>query len=79
MSFIFGGGGSKSSSSSVAAPQAIAAPAPPLLSNTDVQAAGDAARLAASNLQGRQSTILTGPFGVPISGASVSRKTLLGQ
>lgn len=75
VSRIFGGGSQRSS----AAPTAIAAPAPPLLSDPDVTAAGDAARLAAGSAQGRQSTILTGPFGSPIGNAPVARKSLLGQ
>lgn len=80
MSFIsrmFGGGGS--SAIAAAVPAAIATPPPPLLSNKDVQAAGDAARLAAGNMEGRASTIATGPFGTPIGNTSVARKTLLGQ
>jgi hypothetical protein len=83
MSFIgrmFGGGRSNDSGvSSAPAPQAISAPAPPLLGNRDMIAAGDAARSMAGDRQGRQSTILTGPFGMPISPTPVSRKTLLGQ
>jgi hypothetical protein len=75
------GGGSRASAAGAAAPvpQAISAPAPPLLGDRDTIAAGDAARLAAGERQGRQSTIMTGPFGMPIGNAPVARKTLLGQ
>jgi hypothetical protein len=82
MSFVgrmFGGGSKGGSTSTASTARAIAAPAPPLLSDPDVVAAGDAARIASGERQGRQSTILTGPFGMPIGNAPVARKALLGQ
>lgn len=76
---LFGGGGDRSSTASAPAPRAIAAPAPPLLGDPETVAAGDAARIAAGQARGRQSTIATGPFGMPIEGVQTGRKTLLGQ
>ena len=51
--------------------------APATQASPEVKAARKNEKIAAANLQGRKSTILTGPRGV-LSAADVQRKTLLG-
>jgi len=51
--------------------------APPTQATASVKAARKNEKVAAANLQGRKSTILTGPRGV-LEAADVQRKTLLG-
>jgi len=51
--------------------------APPTQATAAVKAARKNEKVAAANLQGRKSTILTGPRGV-LEAANVQRKTLLG-
>mgnify|MGYP003120081144 CR=1 FL=1 len=60
-------------------PPAIVTPpsAPPTQASAPVKAARKAEKVAAANLQGRKSTILTGSRGV-LEAADVQRKTLLG-
>jgi|21_taG_2_1085346.scaffolds.fasta_scaffold16227_4 hypothetical protein len=59
-------------------PAPVAPPAaPPTQATAAVKAARKNEKVAAANLQGRKSTILTGPRGV-LSDANVQRKTLLG-
>jgi pyruvate/2-oxoglutarate dehydrogenase complex dihydrolipoamide acyltransferase (E2) component len=52
--------------------------APPTQASGAVKAARKAEKKAAANLQGRKSTILTGPRG-DLSVADVQKKTLLGN
>ena len=51
--------------------------APATQASPEVKAARKNEKVAAANLQGRKSTILTGPRGV-LEAANVQRKTLLG-
>lgn len=55
-------------------------PPPPVATEQDqaVLAAQDAERKRRAMAQGRQSTILTGPMGAPVTQASYAPKTLLG-
>ena len=52
-------------------------PPPPTQASAPVKAARKAEKVAAANLQGRKSTILTGPRGV-LEAADVQKQTLLG-
>tara|TARA_R110002012_G_scaffold170266_2_gene334606 strand:- start:1099 stop:1326 length:228 start_codon:yes stop_codon:yes gene_type:complete len=59
-------------------PAPVAPPAaPPTQASAPVKAARKAEKVAAANLQGRKSTILTGPRG-DLSAANINKKTLLG-
>lgn len=59
-----------------AAPAVV--PAPVKFADRTVQGAGITARERALSSGGRQSTVLTGPLGLP-GGASTAKQTLLGR
>lgn len=76
MSGIGGGGGG--GFAPVTLPDPVSAGVPPFLSDKQVQAAGDAARLAQQRMTGRSGTVFTNGLGLA-GQAPIAQKALLGS